>query len=99
MPTQIQLDEWHKAFSRIERVDDYQKLKSHFKSICEKIETLEENIQHFKPPRNPREDSIQVHDKLSLQMLKKQKTRLEPKLAELEQQIEVDMEQSKKETI
>ena len=97
MPSQVQITEWHKAFSRIERVDDHQKLKKLHKSICSQIETLTEDIQHFKAPRNPREDAIQVHDKMKLDMLKKQKTRLEPKITELEQQIAADMEAAKNE--
>lgn len=99
MPTQEQITEWHKAFSRIERVDDYQKLKKLHTSICSQIETLTEDIQHFKSPRNPREDAMQVHDKNKLQMLKKQKERLIPKLEALAQQIQSDMEQSNTENL
>ncbi len=95
MPTEAQLQEWHTAFSRIERVDDYQKLNALHKSICSQIEQLTEDVQHFKPPHNPREDAMQVHDKNKLQMLKKQKERLVPKLEALAKQIQTDMEQSK----
>jgi chaperonin cofactor prefoldin len=97
MPTEAQLQEWHKAFSRIERVDDYQKLKALYSSIEQQIAVLEEDIPTFKAPRNPREDSLQLHSKNKLHMLKKQKERLEPKLKEFEKQIEADMEASKNE--
>lgn len=95
MPTPEQIQEWHSAFSKIERVDDYQKLKALHSSIERQIAVLEEDIPTFKAPRNPREDSLQLHSKNKLHMLKKQKERLEPKLQELEKQIEGDMEQSK----
>lgn len=94
MPTPEQLQEWHKAFSRIERVDDYQKLKALFTSIENQINELEEDIPNFKTPRNPREDSLQLHAKNKLQMLKKQKERLETKMKELEEQISTDMKEA-----
>lgn len=97
MPTEAQLQEWHTAFSRIERVDDYQKLNALHKSVCSQIEQLTEDVQHFKPPRNPREDAMQVHDKNKLQMLKKQKERLVPKLEALAKQIEADIQTSNNE--
>jgi hypothetical protein len=99
MPTPTQLAEWHDTFSRIERVDDYQKLNGHFKMVCTQITLLEEEVQSFRPPRNPREDAGQLHDKTKLQMMKKQKQRLEAKLLELSKQIEADiLEESKKVT-
>jgi hypothetical protein len=52
---------------------------------------LEEEVKCFKAPRNPREDVIQFHNKTKLQMLKKQKSRLESKLLELSKQIEADI--------
>lgn len=91
MPTPTQLAEWHDTFTRIERVDDYQKLNVHFKSVCTQIGILEADIQSFKPPCNPREDAGQLHDKTKLQMLNKQKARLEAKLLELSKQIEADI--------
>lgn len=97
MPTQVQLHEWHKTFTRIERVDDYQKLKKHFATICEQIEQLEEDTKSFKPPRNPREDICQRHDQVRLRALQRQKPRWEEKLKELAKQIESDLEVSKKE--
>ena len=97
MPTKEQLQEWHVAFSRIERVDDYQKMKAHYKSICEQIESLKEETENFQTPRNPREDAKQVHEKIKLDMLKKQKTRLEPKLVELEKHIQEDIQTFKEE--
>jgi len=99
MPTEAQLQEWHTAFSRIERVDDYQKLNALHKSICSQIEQLTEEIQNFKSPKNPREDAIQVHDKNKLYMLKKQQERLVPKLESLAKKIEADIEQSKTENL
>ena len=99
MPTPAQLQEWHDAFSRIERVDDYQKLDALHKSIGSQIEQLTEVVQNFNPPRNPREDAMQVHDKNKLQMLKKQKERLVPKLEALAKQIQTDMEQFTSESL
>ena len=97
MPTPEQLNEWHKAFSRIERVDDYRRLKELFGSICTQIEGLEEAIPSFKPPRNPREDVQQLSDKNRLRMLQNQKRRLEKQLSLMEEQIKVEIEASKKE--
>jgi chaperonin cofactor prefoldin len=97
MPTQAQLNEWHKAFARIERVEDYQRIKKHFAIICEQIEQLEEDIEHFKSPRNPREDIGQRHDKIRLRALQRQKPRWEEKLKQLAKQIEIDIETSKQE--
>lgn len=97
MPSEAQLQEWHKAFSRIERVDDYQKLKTLYKSICTQIDELKESVEHQKPPRNPREDAIQCHEKVTHQMLIKQKTRMEKQLETLEKAIQLDMEISKAE--
>jgi len=94
MPTPEQIKEWHDAYRKVFRVGDYQKLKALSESISKQITQLEEDVQHFKAPRNPREDAIQVHEKNRLQMLKKQKTRLEPKLVELEKQICADMKET-----
>lgn len=97
MPTQQQLQEWHKTFTRIERVDDYQRLKKHFATICNQIEQLEEDIVNFKSPRNPREDICQRHDKVRLRALQRQKPRWEEKLKQLAKQIAIDIETSKEE--
>jgi hypothetical protein len=97
MPTPEQLQEWHTAFSRIERVDDYQKLAALQESISKQITVLEEVIPNFPPPRNPREDSMQLHSKNKLIMLKKQKERLVPKMEALAKQIEADIQSSKNE--
>ena len=63
-------------------------------SIENQINELEEDIPNFKTPRNPREDSLQLHAKNKLQMLKKQKERLETKMKELEEQISTDMKEA-----
>lgn len=99
MPTAEQLQEWHKTFSRIERVDDYQKLKKHFESVCKQIEGLTESVANVKPPRNPREDAIQCHEKVSHRMLLRQKTRMEKQLQELATAIQTDLEASKTENL
>lgn len=99
MPSPEQLQEWHKLFTRIERVDDYHKLKELHSSTTNQIEELNENIAQFQPPRNPREDAIQCHSKTKLDMLKKQKVRLEKQLETLALQIQTDMEVSRQETL
>ena len=98
MPTKEQLQEWNIAFSRIERVDDYQKMKSHYKSLCEQIESLKEETENFQTPRNPREDAKQVHDKVTLGMIIKHKSRMEKQLEAMEKVIANDMEAAKQET-
>ncbi len=97
MPSQAQLQEWHKAFSRIERVDDHQRLTIQYKSVCRQIEDLKEDVENAKPPRNPREDAIQCHTKATHAMLLKQKNRLERQLKTLADAIAIDMEMSKNE--
>jgi len=97
MPSPEQLQEWHKLFTRIERVDDYRKLKELYSSTVNQIEKLTEDISQFQPPRNPREDASQCHDKMKLGMLTKQKSRLEKQLSLLEKQIQNDMELTSKE--
>ena len=91
MPSPEQLQEWNIIFTRIERMEDFQKLKKHLDSVYKQIEQLDEGLKYFKSPRNPREDMIQVHERNKFQMLKKQKDRLELKLNELGKQIEIDI--------
>jgi hypothetical protein len=91
MPTQQQLHEWHSAFSKIERVDNYRKLHKHFQLVCKQIEDLKENVEHVKLPKNPREDAIQCHEKITHRMLIRQKTRMEKQLQELAKTIEADI--------
>ena len=97
MPTPEQLQEWHTAFSRIERVDDYNKLKKHLNSVKFQIETLTDDIDGFLSPRNDREKTIQCHERGKLQMLIKQQERLKEKLAAMAKQIESDIKESKNE--
>jgi len=97
MPTPEQLREWHSAFSAIERVDDYRKLKEHFHSVCAQIDRLNEEIPLFKRPTNPRQDVQQWQEKHNLSMLIKQKSRLEKQLSLMEEQIKIEIEASKKE--
>lgn len=97
MPTQAQLQEWNKAFTRIEHVADYKHIKELHTSVCTQIEELTDVIPKFAPPKNPREDMSQQHDKTKLNMLTKQKTRLEKQLSMMETQIKIEMETSKNE--
>lgn len=99
MPTQEQLQEWNKTFTRIERVEDYQKLKVHLASVCGRITELTDGIENFKQPHNPREDATQYHDKVTHRMLLKQKERLEERLNEMAKQIEADLVEARTENL
>jgi hypothetical protein len=83
--------------TKLNRITDLKKLKIAYKSICRMIEDMEEDITEWRSPRNPREDLIQIHNKKALQVLKKQKERQEKRIILLEQQIQKDIEDSKKE--
>lgn len=98
MPTPEQIGEWRDTIRKIIKVEEYNKIKKIYLSILSQIEQLEEDTEHFVPPRNPREDASQVHDKIKLRMLGKQKDRLEKKMSELEQSIRKDIEDSKVES-
>lgn len=83
--------------TKLNRVTNLQKLKAAHKSICRMIEEREESMKTWGRPRNPREDVIQVHDKKTLEVWKRQKNRQETQMAQLEEEIRRDIEASKAE--
>jgi len=94
-----ELKNWETIFSKILKIDNYNKLKSLYSSVCSQIKELDGIVHDFAKPRNLREDSEQVHDKVKFGALTKQKERLERKLTELEESIKLDIEESKKENL
>ena len=81
--------------TKLNRLSNLQKLKEAHQKICRMIEIREEEAPYT--PRNPREDLIQVHNKKTLEVWKRQKKRREEQIASLEQQIQKDIEASKAE--
>lgn len=79
-------------FAKAKRVDDYEKLKSSYELLCHLIESKERTAMDFNIPKNPREDAIQVHEKKTFQIWKRQKSHLEEKMKILEESIKKDME-------
>lgn len=77
--------------TKLNRVNNLSKFKFALKSISTKIDALEEDIRQFSNPRSPREDAIQVHDKKTLQVLKRQKLHYEENIIKLEEQIRQDI--------
>lgn len=88
--------DYQETLKKVIKVEEYNKTRRLYWSIISQIEKLTEEIKEFKTPRGPREDLSQQHDRTHLRALEKQKERLEKKLAELEESIKLDIEESKK---
>ena len=78
---------------KLNRLESLRKLKETYNNICGMIMSREDVISS--PPRNPREDIIQLNRKRSLDIMKRQKTRMEKRIELLEIQIQKDIEESK----
>ena len=85
---------WNEAVDRIKQIDEYDKLKIHHTNICNDIEQLTKDILEFTKPRGPREDIIQKHEKIKLNMLVKQRDRMLRKITELEVIIKKNIEET-----
>jgi len=81
--------------TRLQKFEYLKQTKEALVRICRMIDEKEEVVPH--PPKNPREDLIQRHDKMTLQVWKRQKQRLEQRIAMLEQQIQQDIQTAKAE--
>lgn len=77
--------------TELNKFESLRKFKEQYKSICRMISEVEDQMETWSQPRNPRVDLIQMHEKKSLQVWKRQKERLEQKIAMLEQQIQQDI--------
>jgi len=84
-------------FSRAKRLDNYNKLKKSYLSICQMIEEWGNKTELKGIPRGPREDLMKQYDKHSIIIWQRQKLRLEERLSTLEKEIQKDIEDSKRE--
>ena len=60
-------------FSKVKRLDDYDKLKKSYLSICRMLEGMGDRNEFQRAPRNPREDLMKQYGKHSIIIWKRQK--------------------------
>lgn len=80
---------------KLNKFESLKKFRTQYQSICRMITESEEAMGTWQAPRNPREDLIQIHERKSLQVWRRQKERLEQKIVMLEQQIQQDIRDSR----
>lgn len=81
-------------FSKAKRVSDYEKLKTLHRSVCWMINHIEEDMQRWGAPRNPRQDILQNIDRRNHQRLLRQKERIEERMKNMEKVIQLDIDRS-----
>lgn len=83
----------------LNRIADWEKVKSMLKSIDDQMKTLTESlalVPNNPQWKNPRQEMLYSHDTTRLTALRKQRDRLARKLAEIEESIKIDIDASNK---
>jgi hypothetical protein len=80
---------------KTKRISDYEKFKAFHRFIRKRITQIEENMQTWTTPKNPRQDVRQHTDKHNLTKLYQQEQHIKERLQAMEKIIEDDIIQFK----